>query len=88
MTSDADGNTLTGAGRTNTWDSQNRMASCTYQGTASTFTYGADGLRRSETVNGVTTYYAYDGQTLIREMHKNVQMGAQPTAPNSGPIRN
>ena len=77
VTSDADGNTLTDTGeRTMTWDSQNRMASCAFQGTTSTFTYGADGLRRSETVNGVTTYYVYDGQTLIREMHKNVQTGA------------
>ena len=33
-------------------------------------------LRRSSTLNGVTTYYAYDGQTLIREMHKNVTTGA------------
>ena len=59
-----------------TWDSQNRMTSCAFNGTTSTFTYGADGLRRSSTVNGVTTYYAYDGQTLIREMHRNVQTGA------------
>ena len=27
-TSDADGNTLTGANRMNTWDSQNRLVSC------------------------------------------------------------
>ena len=27
-TNDADGNTLTGGGRTNTWDSQNRLVSC------------------------------------------------------------
>ena len=74
VTSDADGNTLTDtSGRSMTWDSQNRMASCTFNGTPSTFTYGADGLRRSETVNGITTYFVYDGQTLIREMHKNVQ---------------
>ena len=67
MSTYADGNTLTGGGRTNTWDSQNRMTSCTFNGTTSTFTYGADGLRRQATVNGVTTDYVYDGQTLIRE---------------------
>ena len=50
VASHADGNTLTDTGgRTMTWDSQNRMTSCTYQGTTSTFTYGADGLRRSST---------------------------------------
>lgn len=75
VTCDADGNTLTDtSGRTMTWDSQNRMASCTKGGTAST--YGADGLRRSSTVSGVTTYYAYDGQTMIRERKKNTQTGA------------
>jgi len=76
VTSDADGNTLTDtSGRVNTWDSQNRLVSCTQNGTTSTYTYGADGLRRSTTVNGVTTYYAYDGQTLIREMKRNAQTG-------------
>ena len=77
VTSDADGNTLTDtSGRTNTWDSQNRLTSCTKGGVTSTFTYGADGLRRSSTVNNVTTYYAYDGTTMIREMKKNSSTGA------------
>ena len=74
VTSDADGNTLTDtSGRSMTWDSQNRMVSCTKAGVTSAYTYGPDGLRRSSTVNGVTTYYAYDGQTMIREMKKNAQ---------------
>jgi len=77
VTSDADGNTLTDAGgRTMTWDSQNRLVSCTKNGVTSTYTYGADGLRRSSTVNGVTTYYAYDGQTMIREMRRSPTTGA------------
>ena len=68
VTSDADGNTLTdSAGRTMTWDSQNRLTSCVFGGTTSIFKYGADGLRRQATVGGVTTDYVYDGQTLIRE---------------------
>ena len=78
---DADGNTLTGGGRTNAWDSQNRLVSCAYNGgAASTYTYGADGLRRSATVNGVTTYFVYDGQTMIREMKKNAQNVLYPIA--------
>ena len=40
---------------------------CVYKGVTSTFKYGADGLRRQATVNGVTTDYVYDGQTLIQE---------------------
>ncbi len=79
MTSDADGNTLTDtSGRSLTWDSQNRMVSCTKAGVISTYTYGADGLRRSSTVNGVTTYYVYDGQTMIREVKRNPQNALVP----------
>ncbi|HLH80103.1 MAG TPA: hypothetical protein VKV29_07450, partial [Chthonomonas sp.] len=58
---DLDGNTLSGGGRSNVWDSQNRLVSCNYtapNGVAysSQFTYGADGLRRRSVVtsNGVT----------------------------------
>ena len=81
-TNDADGNTLSGGGRVNTWDSQNRLVSCALNGgTPSTYTYGADGLRRSATVNGVTTYFVYDGQTMVREMKRNATTGAlYPTA--------
>jgi hypothetical protein len=43
---DANGNTLTGGGRTNTWDGQNRLTQCVYNSTTTTHTYGADGLRR------------------------------------------
>jgi hypothetical protein len=35
-TNDANGNTLTGGGRTNTWDSQNRLVQCVYNGTTTT----------------------------------------------------
>ncbi len=50
--------------RTNTWDSQNLLRQCTYGNNTSTFTYGADGLRRSTTMNDATTYYALDGQNV------------------------
>jgi len=80
VTSDANGNTLSDGTRTNTWDSQNRLVSCTSGGVTSTYTYGADGLRRTSTVNGVTTYYVYDGTTLVREMRQNAQGVLQPTA--------
>ena len=52
FTNDLNGNTLTGGGRTNTWDSQNRMVHCTYVDGSTTyrtrFAYGPDGLRRQQ----------------------------------------
>ena len=66
---DADGNTLTGGGRTNTWDSQNRMVSCITGSNNNTFKYGADGLRRQKTTNGVSTDYSYDSTMMVREGH-------------------
>jgi RHS repeat-associated protein len=75
VASDADGNTLTdSSGRTFTWDTENRMTSCTLPngGGTTAFTYGADGLRRSMTATtsagSVTTDYIYDGTMLVREM--------------------
>jgi len=66
---DADGNTLSGNGRTNAWDSQNRLVSCIIGGNTSTYKYGADGLRRQKTTNGASTDYAYDSTMLVREGH-------------------
>ena len=72
MTFDANGNTLTDAsGRTYTWDSENRMTSCTYNGDTTTYAYGYDGLRRSSTKDSVTTNYVYDGTNLVAEMRPN-----------------
>ena len=66
---DADGNTLSGNGRTNLWDSQNRLVSCLINGNSSTYKYAADGLRRQKTTNGASTDYAYDGTMMVREGH-------------------
>jgi RHS repeat-associated protein len=74
---DLDGNTLSGGGRSNVWDSQNRLVSCNYtapNGVAysSQFTYGADGLRRRSMVtsNGVTnvTDTVYDASMPVEEV--------------------
>jgi hypothetical protein len=67
-TYDTNGNTLTGGGRTNVWDSQNRMYSCAYGGNTNTFTYGYDGLRRASVTNGTRTDFAIDGTTVVREI--------------------
>lgn len=73
---DNNGNTLTGAGRVNTWDGQNRLTQCVYGGNTSSFVYGSDGLRRRATVQGVITDYTLDGQSVVREA---VQGGATKT---------
>ena len=45
-TYDANGNTLTGGGRTNSWDSANRLTQIVFNGTTTTHTHGSDSLRR------------------------------------------
>jgi len=69
FSNDADGNTLSGGGRTNAWDSQNRLVSCLTGGNTTAYKYGADGLRRQSAKNGASTDYAYDGSMLVREGH-------------------
>ncbi len=73
-TNDLNGNTLTGGGRTNTWDSQNRLVTCVNGANSSSFVYGADGLRRQSTVNGTVTDTVLDNSMCIRE--KNHATGA------------
>ncbi|MCS6861763.1 MAG: hypothetical protein NZT92_15775 [Abditibacteriales bacterium] len=71
-TYDANGNTLTDAqGRSYVWDQQNRLKQVTKNGVTTTFTYRADGLRASKTVNEVTTHYVYDGQTVVGEIRSD-----------------
>jgi hypothetical protein len=53
--------------RTYVWDQQNRLKQVTKNGVTTTFTYRSDGLRASKAVNGVTTNYVYDGQTVVGE---------------------
>jgi RHS repeat-associated protein len=71
-TDDADGDTLSGGGRGETWDSQNRLVGCSFGSSTDSFKYGADGLRRQSTVNGTVDNYAYDGQSMIREMNASL----------------
>jgi len=66
-TNDANGNTLTGGGRTNTWDGENRLTQCVTGTDTSSFVYGSDGLRRQATVNSATTDFVLDGQSVVRE---------------------
>jgi RHS repeat-associated protein len=65
-TNDANGNTLTGGGRTNTWDGENRLVQCVFGGTTTTHTYGSDGLRRRTVQGNNTTDFLLDGQSVVR----------------------
>jgi RHS repeat-associated protein len=59
-TYDANGNTLTTAGKTFTYDFENRLKSMTAGSVTVTIQYDADGNRVAKTVNGVTTRYLVD----------------------------
>jgi hypothetical protein len=79
-TFDADGDTLTGGGRTSTWDSENRMATCAYQGNTCSFVYGADGVRHQSTVNGGTTDFVLDNSMFVRELRPQIVNGQRQEA--------
>ena len=82
---DPDGNALTGGGRTSAWDSQNRLVTCSYNSNASSYVYGADGLRHQSTVNGTVTDFALDGQFFVREMRGGTPYATYLTGP-TGPL--
>ncbi len=55
VVSDPNGNVLSDGTRTNVWDSENRLRQSGVGTKTSTFTYGADGLRRTMTVSDSAT---------------------------------
>src|SRR5438105_13455079 len=64
---DSNGNTMTGGGRVNTWDGENRLTQCVFNGTTSSFVYGgADGLRHRSTVGTAVTDWVLDCQMAVR----------------------
>ena len=71
-TYDANGNTLTGGGRTNSWDSANRLTQIVFNGTTTTHTYGSDGLRRRTVKGADTTDYILAGDSVIRTLQNGV----------------
>ncbi|MDR4493612.1 MAG: hypothetical protein R3B74_04160 [Nitrospirales bacterium] len=64
-TYDANGNMKGGAGRTITYDYENRPVSVTKSGTTTTFVYDGDGGRVKKTVGTTTTTYI--GKLYVRE---------------------
>ena len=52
-----------------TWKQGREMATATKSGQNLSFTYNADGLRTTKTVNGVVHTYYYSGSKLVRETY-------------------
>jgi len=67
ITYDAIGNPLSYLGATLTWQNGRRLASYTKGTDSITYTYNAEGMRTSKTVNGTVTEYIYDGSTLLAQ---------------------
>ena len=71
ITYDAIGNPLTyytgSASYTMTWTQGRRLATMSGNGQSLSFTYNADGIRTSKTVNGITHYYHLAGTQILSE---------------------
>jgi RHS repeat-associated protein len=79
---DANGNLVSGAGRTVVWDAHNRPIAVN----DSTFAYDAEGNRVSKTEGGATTYYASDDYQVTSKgiVTKYVKLGDLPVAKKVG----
>jgi len=68
ITYDEIGNPLTYRdGMTMTWQNGRRLSTLTKGSDSISYTYNADGIRTSKTVNGQTTEYILDGSTILGE---------------------
>lgn len=54
-------------GTTYTWNNRGQLASTSKTGTSVGYAYDAFGRRKSETVNGTTTSFLYDGPNVVQE---------------------
>lgn len=67
ITYDTIGNPLSDGTWTYTWEHGRELTSMTSADTTVTYTYNADGLRVSKTVDGVVHNYVYSGGKLVQE---------------------
>jgi YD repeat-containing protein len=67
VTHDANGNLTAYGTDTYTWDVRGRLRTLTRTGASYSFGYNADGLRTSRTVNGTTTSFLLDGESVVSE---------------------
>ena len=66
---DAQGNPTSYLGHTLTWEKGRQLKSFTKSdGTAIAYTYNANGIRTSKTVNGVKHTYMLDGTKVLKEV--------------------
>jgi len=73
LTYDRNGNQLTrtagGQTETRVYNAFNQLTRVTSPGFTSTYTYRADGLRHSKTVNGARTYHVWDRGNIVLELN-------------------
>ena len=73
ITYDAIGNPINIYGTTLTWQGR-RLTSYTIGSNVYSYTYNADGIRTSKTVNGVTHNYVLEGSTILAETYGNTTL--------------
>ena len=73
ITYDAIGNPINIYGTTLTWQGR-RLTSYTSGSNVYTYTYNADGIRTSKTVNGVTHNYVIEGSNILAETYGNTTL--------------
>ena len=71
ITYDAIGNPLSYRGMTLSWEGGRRLASVSKEGLSASYVYNSDGIRTQKTVNGVTTNYYLDGNSILRQVTGN-----------------
>ena len=71
ITYDAIGNPLSYRGMTLSWAGGRRLASVSKEGLSASYVYNSDGIRTQKTVNGVTTNYYLDGNSILRQVTGN-----------------
>ena len=71
ITYDAIGNPLSYRGMTLSWEGGRRLASVSKEGLSASYVYNTDGIRTQKTVNGVTTNYYLDGNSILRQVTGN-----------------
>ena len=74
MSYDPIGNLLSDGTWTYTWDHGRRLVAASSANTSATYTYNADGLRTSKTLNGTTYHYSYLGDKLVEMTWDNNKM--------------
>jgi RHS repeat-associated protein len=72
VSSDANGNVTAYNGDSYTWDARGRLVGLSRAGLTASFGYRQDGIRTSKTVNGATTSYLLDGDSVLKETTSGV----------------